>query len=222
MTARDRSSTRERILDTALGLLNAHGPAGVTTAAIADAAGLSQGNLHYHFRTKAAVVEGLLARFEHAVEALLGGEMPARIPLEDGWLFLQLLIETTDRHLFIVRDVDTLDALDPQLGRRARRLLRRLPQAMRRLCAAIATPSLVDGDGTMLDAVARAMTVCVAYSLSCERWAGAAAHAGADVAACAARTLALAAPLLDRTGRARLLRILPGEPPASTPWRNRE
>lgn len=57
-----KSDTKTRILDTALALFNARGSANVTTNHIAEALGMSPGNLYYHFRNKAEIVRGLFAR----------------------------------------------------------------------------------------------------------------------------------------------------------------
>jgi len=51
--------TRERILQTSLALFNALGLAAVSTHRIAAELEMSPGNLHYHFKTKASIVERL-------------------------------------------------------------------------------------------------------------------------------------------------------------------
>ena len=55
-------STRERILDTALRLFNKDGTAEISTNHIAEACGISPGNLYYHFRNKQEIIRELFQR----------------------------------------------------------------------------------------------------------------------------------------------------------------
>ncbi len=64
--ADQRPSTRDRILDACRILFNERGPAEVTTAEIATAVGISEGNLHYHFRRKELILVALFDQFEAA------------------------------------------------------------------------------------------------------------------------------------------------------------
>jgi AcrR family transcriptional regulator len=66
--APEKLSTRDRILEECRRLFNERGPAEVTTAEIASAVGISEGNLHYHFRRKEQIVEALFGAFEQALE----------------------------------------------------------------------------------------------------------------------------------------------------------
>ena len=63
-----KPATRERILDSCRDLFNERGPAEVTTAEIATAVGISEGNLHYHFRRKEQIVTALFEQFEAALD----------------------------------------------------------------------------------------------------------------------------------------------------------
>ena len=68
-----REATRRRLVETAVELLIARGPAGTTTAEVQRAAGVSRGALLHHFPTReallAAAVRALVERNEAAVGA---------------------------------------------------------------------------------------------------------------------------------------------------------
>jgi AcrR family transcriptional regulator len=55
-------NTKERVLDAALTLFNAQGTADVSTNHIAEAAGISPGNLYYHYSNKEAIIRALFER----------------------------------------------------------------------------------------------------------------------------------------------------------------
>lgn len=59
--------TRERILDAFVGVLIDQGERAATLDAVAAASGLSKGGLLYHFASKEALVDGLLARLRALV-----------------------------------------------------------------------------------------------------------------------------------------------------------
>ena len=61
--------TRDRIVDTAIVLFNEQGTGTVSTNHIAQAMGISPGNLYYHFRNKEAIVRAIYARLRPAWEA---------------------------------------------------------------------------------------------------------------------------------------------------------
>ena len=60
---------RERIIDTAIALFNEQGTGRVSTNHIAQAAGISPGNLYYHFRNKEEIIRAIYARLRPAWEA---------------------------------------------------------------------------------------------------------------------------------------------------------
>jgi AcrR family transcriptional regulator len=71
---REDKSTRDRILAVCRELFNERGPAEVTTAEIAQAVGISEGNLHYHFRRKPEIVLALFQEFRRALDHLPAGD----------------------------------------------------------------------------------------------------------------------------------------------------
>lgn len=73
MAKRD-ATTREQILSTAVELFNAKGTAAVSTNHIAKAAGISPGNLYYHYKNKNDILRAIL---EQMVEAWTGAYAPS-------------------------------------------------------------------------------------------------------------------------------------------------
>lgn len=63
------SPTRDRLLDAFEELLIEHGERAATLDGVAAAAGVSKGGLLYHFGSKAALIDGLLARLSELVAA---------------------------------------------------------------------------------------------------------------------------------------------------------
>lgn len=64
------AQTRARILDAALALFNERGTAAISTNHVAAAAGLSPGNLYYHYADKQEILRALHERYTAAHEAL--------------------------------------------------------------------------------------------------------------------------------------------------------
>src|SRR6266705_6229876 len=82
--------TRDRILATSLVLFNADGVAKVSASRIAAELGMSQGNLHYHFRRKEEIVDRLVRRYEQEAGPVLSGTTSEIASVHDLWLFLHL------------------------------------------------------------------------------------------------------------------------------------
>ncbi len=108
--------TKTRILDTALALFNERGTDNVTTNHIAEALGMSPGNLYYHYRNKAEIVRALFARIQaewasnYAVPA---NTMPS-IPMMEAMLAGNFDIQA--RYRFFFRDLTLLLNADPELA----------------------------------------------------------------------------------------------------------
>lgn len=108
--------TKTRILDAALTLFNERGTANVTTNHIADALGMSPGNLYYHYRNKAEIVRGLFARItgEWATNYQVPlGTMPSLGMMET---MVAGNFEIQARYRFFFRDLTLLLNADPELA----------------------------------------------------------------------------------------------------------
>jgi AcrR family transcriptional regulator len=110
------ADTKTRILDAALDLFNEQGTATVTTNHIAEALGMSPGNLYYHYRNKAEIVRALFARIQAewgANYAVPPGTLPS-VPMMEGMLAGNFKIQ--ERYRFFFRDLTLLLNADPELA----------------------------------------------------------------------------------------------------------
>lgn len=130
---RPRSRTRDRVLDVALALFNERGADRVTTAEIAGAAGINEGNLYYYFQKKEQIA---LALFEFFAAALIAtAERAIEDPADPasyaayqrGWFELMW-----DYRLFY-RDGAALRAMAPNLRARLAELTLRGQAEVRRV-----------------------------------------------------------------------------------------
>lgn len=119
-----KRDTREEILGTARRLFNERGSTNVTTNHIAAAAGISPGNLYYHFRNKEEIVRELVERyvryydgFYPEMEAL--ADHPGRIPA-----VLHAALLNAWEYRFYLREMLPLFQRDPELARRYREVQR--------------------------------------------------------------------------------------------------
>lgn len=146
--------TRARILAESLQLFNDAGEARATTGMIAAAAGISPGNLHYHFRTREAIVDALVDAFDRAMDVPPGqGASPAEA-VEDLWLALHLMLEALLAYRFVPRDLDALAARDRRLGDRLRRILQRQHRVLATLCRTLAATGAMRASEAEIEALA--------------------------------------------------------------------
>ncbi|HYE50501.1 MAG TPA: TetR/AcrR family transcriptional regulator [Azospirillaceae bacterium] len=131
--------TRDAIVDLAIRLFNEGGVAKVTTNHIAAAAGISPGNLYYHFRNKEEIVRAAYGRFGEEADALLsvppeGEQAPAAELLRRYPAGTFAIIS---RYRFFFEDMAELcrrdEALADDLRRLQRRFVARLKELLLRL-----------------------------------------------------------------------------------------
>jgi AcrR family transcriptional regulator len=115
---------RERIIDTAIALFNEQGTGRVSTNHIAQATGISPGNLYYHFRNKEAIIRAIYARLRPAWEAasaLPAGQPPTVIDLRR---ILSEHARLVWAYRFYYRELPALLQRDPELAREYREVRR--------------------------------------------------------------------------------------------------
>ncbi|MDP3466119.1 MAG: TetR/AcrR family transcriptional regulator [Sulfuricurvum sp.] len=119
MTKPKKISTKERIKSAAIELFNAHDSLSITTNHIAKAAGISAGNLYYHYRNKEEIIREIYAEMSERIESLKSFEkmLSSSNPLN-------VLDESFDHYgdvfweyRFLMRDAPVLMALDSELKR---------------------------------------------------------------------------------------------------------
>lgn len=111
--------TQSRIIQTALELFNACGTSAVSTNRIAEACGISKGNLHYHFRNKQEIIQFI---FRQIVDEMNSGWYQDHLQPT-----IRHMAEMFARQLFLIydyrffyREMPALLRSDPLLLRRYR------------------------------------------------------------------------------------------------------
>jgi AcrR family transcriptional regulator len=112
------SATRERILDAGLRLFNEQGVQHVTTNHIAAEAGISPGNLYYHYRHKEDIVLELYRRYELKAAGVLNVPDRQQVSIDDLWLLVHMAFEVIQDYRFLFRDLSDLNAEYPSLRAR--------------------------------------------------------------------------------------------------------
>lgn len=110
--------TKDRILDVATQLFNAQGTNAVSTNHIAEAAGLSPGNLYYHYRNKDEIIRAIFERQFAALDVAF--VLPKdRIPtLMDILEYVRINFRIMSAYTFIYRELVGLLRQDEILRKR--------------------------------------------------------------------------------------------------------
>jgi AcrR family transcriptional regulator len=111
-------TTRDFVLDTAVALFNEQGTALVSTNHIAKAAGMSPGNLYYHFKNKEDIIRAVLARMYEEWNAVYVVPVDASFDLDVLRAALRRNFELLWRYRFFYRELGALVRRDRPLGRR--------------------------------------------------------------------------------------------------------
>lgn len=112
--------TRDRIINTAIELFNEQGTKAVSTNHIASAAGISPGNLYYHFRNKEDIIRAAFEQLDadglEQYRLILDKYQPGTIEaMEQTFIMIQ---EFNWRYRFFKRELTALIMSDPLLKER--------------------------------------------------------------------------------------------------------
>ncbi len=108
-------STRDRILEAALGLFNEQGVASVSMRAVAAGAGMSVGNLTYHFPNRDSLVQALFNTLIEELNTQIQETQQPAIGLPLLWHSLLHSYKIQQRYQFIMLDLVHLLRQFPQV-----------------------------------------------------------------------------------------------------------
>ncbi|QBY56205.1 TetR/AcrR family transcriptional regulator [Cupriavidus oxalaticus] len=158
--------TRDRILDISLRLFNEVGAPNVTTTTIAEAMGISNGNLYYHFRNKDDIINSIFVQFEQEMERRLKLPGDHRPTLGQSWGYLQHMSEFMWSYRFLYRDINYLLASNRMLETNFKRVVDQKKRFASELCRQFLESEEMEASAEQVDVITTNMVVLVTYWLS--------------------------------------------------------
>ena len=200
--------TRDRIVETALRLFNQQGYGAVSTAALASACGIAEGNLWYHFKTRAALLDAISQRFAAAIEARLALR-PGGDPVRDYAALLEAVMAEFRAFRFLYRDQQAYGEEAAIIRDNAPRWLIATFDQIEAHLAALVGAGLLDWPAERLRDLAINATIVLRYGLEHYRELGEPIGEGAGaVRRTLLRHLTLFEHRLDEAAAARLHRAI--------------
>ena len=150
---------KDKILDAALKLFNEQGTSVVSTNHIAEAAGVSPGNLYYHFRNKDEIIRALFEQqFAMADEVfnLPTDRLPTLVDVGD---YVTANFQMLSRYRFIFRELVSLLHQDPILHQRYLAIRERGYTGFREIIAALTSANQM-AEALDDDTIARLADLC--------------------------------------------------------------
>ena len=161
-------NTREKILATALTLFNKQGIGAVSTNHIAEAAGISPGNLYYYFRNKEEIIRQLFEQLYAANDQ--GFRLPAdKTPaLQDLKKLARINYKILWRYRCLYRELPALLRADDELKARFLSVRTRGFEGFRQLFNAFIAAGVLRAPGTQeaMDTLAEVVWMITEFWLS--------------------------------------------------------
>lgn len=117
-----RVSTRQAILTTATDLFNDQGTAAVSTNHIAEAMGISPGNLYYHFANKEEIIRHIHQQMVADMDAVWQAGDDSLPALEKFLAALAALQGMLVRYQFFQKELSVLLVNDPELAKACKKV----------------------------------------------------------------------------------------------------
>ena len=156
--------TRDRIVATALARFNAEGYGAVSTAALASACDMAEGNLWYHFKTRAALLDAIGQRFAERIEARLALR-PGGDPVGDYAALLEAVMAEFRAFRFLYRDQQAYGDEAVLIQQNAPRWLVATFDQIEAHLAALVAAGLLDWPAERLRDLAINATIVLRYGL---------------------------------------------------------
>lgn len=156
--------TRDRIVETARTLFNEQGYGAVSTAALAAACGMAEGNLWYHFKTRRALLDALGERFAQSIEARLALG-PGGDPVASYALLLKAIMAEFRDFRFLYRDQRSYGEHGDVIAARAPEWIERTYRQLEQHFAALVEAGLLDWPVDRLRDLAVNATIILRYGL---------------------------------------------------------
>ena len=152
--------TRDRIILQARLLFNQRGFGDVTTAALAEACGIAEGNLWYHFRTKRDLLQAIAEQFAQQIEQRLTLRPDPADPVGSYCHLLGALMQELRNYRFLYRD-------QPQYGAHVEPIASNVADWLRSTERSIAAhlAALLDLPAEQLPSLAANATIILRYGL---------------------------------------------------------
>lgn len=161
------ASTKERILEAALGLFNAEGAGALSALDVATALGISPGHLYYHFRGKPEIMAALARSYASEVEMILASAVlafeGADGTLETLWTHVHILVEEAWDARFLYREAGAIALSQPQVGAVLKTVAISQRDALRHILGRLSERGALTAGSDALDGVARLMTTGIGF-----------------------------------------------------------
>jgi AcrR family transcriptional regulator len=166
--------TRDRIIEAAVRLFNERGTAAVSTNHVAEEAGISPGNLYYHYRNKEEIIREIFGRLDAFWDESYALPQDRAPNLSDMREMVGETFAGLWEYRFFYRELGALTRRDPELGRRYRELRDRgLAGTEAHLRSFVEAGVLEDpGDRTSLQRLARTLVLVAEFWLPFEETGG--------------------------------------------------
>ncbi len=137
--------TKVRILDTAITLFNQQGTSAVSTNHIAEATGISPGNLYYHYLNKEEIIRAIFERLFAEWDAAFDLPIDRMPTLEDVQELVRTNFTIISAYRFIYREIIALLQGDAVLRERYIAVRQRGYEGFQQIVSALAQAGVLTG-----------------------------------------------------------------------------